>query len=140
MATIGAENKKVPGAENASLTIGSDLYAFAQDYNYDEGYEEIKDPVGGTTAPVLTPGTFDGNFESEMVYTSDLPTNFLTLTNGDLPVKTIALALKDVQSSPVTKTHTISNAKIFRQGIRKQRHNLVRYHLRAVYPQPVVVT
>lgn len=139
MTTIGTELKKVPGAR-ATLTIGSDTYAFVENYDFSEEYERHRDPVGGTTAPLLTPGTFMGEFNGEFIYSTDFPVDWMTLSSGDLPTKTITMPLQDAQVSPTTKTGTISNAKFFKWGGQKRRHALFRVNLSASYPAALVVT
>jgi hypothetical protein len=131
----GTELRKVPGAR-ATLTIEGNSYAYAENYDFSEEYEKLRDPVGGTNAPLLTAGTFMGDFNGEFIYTTDFPTDWMTLSSGDLPTKTITMPLQDVQSSPVTKTGTISNAKFFKWGGQKRRHNLFRVNLSASYPAP----
>ena len=85
---------------------------------------------------LLTPGTFRGSINGEFIYTYDFPVDWMTLTSGDLPTKSIAMALQDAEASPSTKTLTAANAKFFKWGGQKRRHNLFRVNLTASYPAP----
>lgn len=136
MTTLNTETKKVPGGRT-TLTIG-DIFSFAQSINFDESYDKIKDPIGGASA-ILTPGTFNGDADAEILFTTDatlLGTSgctLLVLTNGDLSTQTATLALQDT-ATPTTKTASMANSKVFAWGIRKSRHDLVRMRLAWSWP------
>jgi hypothetical protein len=135
----GTETKKVPGAR-ATLTIAANTYAAIEDYDFSEEYEKMRDPVGGTNAPFLTAGSFIGEFNCDLIYTTDAPVAWMTLTSGDLPATTITCPLQDTQASPTTKTMTILNAKTFKWGMQKRRGSLVRMTISASYPVAGIIS
>lgn len=139
MVTIGSEAKKVMGANGLSLLkVGSDTWALAENWSNDGGYKEIIEHPPGTNTPVIGVGGYLGEFESDVIYSTDFPTTLMTLTNGDLKLHTVVFTETD--SAGTTKTHTMLNVRIFRETHLVRKDSMVRERVRGVYGAPEVVT
>ena len=129
MVQIGSLDTKIMG-NVCSLTIGSDLYALAENFSFDEGYKEIVEPVPGTSTQVIGPGSFLGEFECDIIFSTDLPKNPFGFSAGDLARKSVVI---NTGSTP----WTAANCRIFRMGaplVRKD--GMVRARMRGLYPAP----
>jgi len=129
MVQIGTLDTKVLG-NVATLTIGSDLYAIAENFSYDQGYREIVEAVPGTPTQIIGPGSFLGEFECDIFYSTDISKNLMTWSAGDLAKRTVVITVGGV-------AWTAANVRIFRQGgplVRKD--GGVRMRLRGLYPAP----
>jgi hypothetical protein len=129
MVTIGSLDTKILG-NVATLTIGSDLYALAENFSYDQGYREIVESVPGTSTQIIGPGSFLGEFECDAFYSTDFPKNLMALSAGDLAKRSVVITVGGV-------AWTAANVRIFRQGgplVRKD--GSVRMRLRGLYPSP----
>jgi hypothetical protein len=114
----------------ATLTIGSSVYALAENFSFDQGYREIVEAVPGTNTQVIGPGGFLGEFECDAIFSIDFPKNLFGLATGDLAKQSIAIAAGGV-------TWTAANCRIFRVGapiVRKD--GMVRARIRGIYPAP----
>lgn len=137
MATLGSETEKVMG-NTAILKVGSNTWALAENWSYDEGYKEIVEHVPGTATPIIGVGGFQGEFEADVIYCTDFPTTLMTLTSGDLAKQTVEF--EETDSAALTKHHTMSNVRIFRQGNLVRKDAMVRMRIRGIYGAPCVVT
>jgi hypothetical protein len=129
MVNIGSLDTKVMGSL-ATLTIGTSVYALAENFSYDQGYKEIVEAVPGTTTQVIGPGGFLGEFESDVIFSTDFPKNLFDLTAGDLAKQSIVVTVG-------TAVWTAANCRIFRVGaplVRKD--GMVRARIRGIYPAP----
>ena len=126
---VGTLDTKVMG-QLATLAIDGGTYALAENFSYDQGYREIVEAVPGTATQAIGPGGFLGEFEADIIFSTDFPKNLMNLSAGDL------------QKHPITitagaSTWTAANVRIFRQGgpiVRKD--GMVRMRIRGVYPVP----
>ena len=129
--TIGSLDTKVMGGV-ATLTIGTDLYALAENYSFDEGYREIVEAVPGTHTQVIGPGGFLGEFECDAIFSADFPkgSTLFGLSSGDLTKRTVTIVAG-------AATWIAANVRIFRVGapiVRKD--GMIRARLRGIYPVP----
>lgn len=131
MTTIGGDplttTLKVPGA-NVGVQIGSDTYGLVEEHTWDSHYAENTDPVGGSSAQCLTAGARLTEVTLTCLFSTDMPTNWSALTNGDLPSVTVVFILMNVAGA--THTVTLPYCKIFRHGGRHQKDQLYRRTLR----------
>lgn len=140
MVTIGSELKKVDG-RLAVLNIGGDVWALAQTWEWDQGHRPLLEPVPGSVQQIVGVGAFDGGFETEALYTTDLPTTLQTIASNDLPKKTVTVTLTDQQTpTPTTKTLNYADVRFFRHGGSVRRDDMVRSRFRGIYPAPMTVT
>lgn len=126
---VGTLDTKVLGGL-ATLSIDGTVYALAENFSPDQGYREIVEAVPGTSTQVIGPGAFLGEFEADIIYSTDFPKNLMALAAGDLAKRTIVITAGSA-------TWTAANCRIFRQGgpiVRKD--GAVRMRLRGLYPAP----
>lgn len=135
--SFGSETEKVMGNRTV-LKIGGTIYALAENFSYDEGYKEIVEHVPGTPTPIIGVGGFQGEFEADIIYTTDFPTTLMTLTSGDLPTPDVVF--EETDAAALKKTHTLSDVRFFRLGNLVRKDAMVRARLRGVYGTPCVVT
>jgi hypothetical protein len=129
MVQIGSLTTKIMG-NVATCTIGDEIYALAENFSFDQGYREIVEAVPGTSTQVIGPGSFLGEFECDLIFSTDLPKNPFGLTSGDLAQKSVVITAGSA-------VWTAANVRIFRMGaplVRKD--GMVRGRLRGLYPAP----
>jgi len=128
---------KVPGAQ-VYVTIDSDTYGLVEGHTWEEHYGENTDPVGGSNAQVLTAGARLTEITLDLLFSTDRPTNWGQLQNGDLPFRTVVFLLVNVASPTVSATVTVPYAKIFRHGGKHTKDQLYRTTVRILSSALVV--
>jgi len=115
--TIGPSTKEIV-AKHAKLyiTTGGSRYFFAaaKGIRIRYAYDPIKEEVCGSQIRRVLTGPFDGDFEPEVLYTSDslLELNKVDATTLEVPVCTVEIEGKDVVSPQNTRRITVT-VKLF---------------------------
>jgi hypothetical protein len=143
MTTPTSETTKKVMGNCAIIKIDGTTFALIENWSYDEGYKEEIEYVPGTPTPVIGVSGFLGEFEGDIIYSTDYmtPATIFGYSSGDLTKHPIVI--EETDTTPVTptkKTHTLSNVRFFRHANLVRKGSMVRERLRGVYATQAVVT
>lgn len=141
--TTGLDNLKVPGSlvfmtmDDEPLGGGSPtLYLMPKAHSFKEGYKEIAEAGGGTNKPGMAVGAFKGTISMDLIYTTDLPTSWSTIVNGDLVTKQVVFYFMD-KLAHKTKI-TLTECRIYDHGGEHRNDEIYRRTVTISYPNPGV--
>lgn len=137
--TTGDFLQKVPSANCIMQIITggtTEQYAMVEDMAQKEDYKKELVPVGGTNQQVAGVGAFEGGFTANIVYSTDMPTNWSAVSNGDLAVRTVKIVLTDTQGTPIGKTMTLPLCRIYGHQLSRPKDGVVRRLIDITYLQP----
>ena len=140
----GKDNKKIPVA-NIFVMIdpdggtpgangGQTFYALLEGHSFDEAFKDERIPIGGTNVQVIGVGAYSGDGTLDLIFTTDLPNNEMAIVYGDLPTYTVRMVGLDSQSSPVTRTYTLSNVRFFKRSDTRAKDALYRRKWTIIWP------
>jgi len=136
--STGKNSLKVPGTL-VFLTIDDEpvgsaltLYALPETHDFEEGYRDIQDAVGGTNKPCMAVGVFAGQITAALIYTTDMPQTWSTIVNGDLVTKQIGFYF--MNNDAVKTKFTVPECRIYKHGGKHQKDNVYRRTITIHYP------
>ncbi|MFQ6052819.1 MAG: hypothetical protein ACE5OO_01135 [Candidatus Bathyarchaeia archaeon] len=92
----------------ATLTIGGDTYALATYIEAWWQYQIVENDALDSENPIQSTGNFRGHVTIRRIYSTDKDLLSIQAPSGGMvPETTITVALKDTQTTPVTKTWTL---------------------------------
>jgi len=136
--TTGRDDYKVPGSlvfitiDDEPVGSNQTLYALPETHDFEEGYRDIQEGVGGTNKPSMGVGVFSGQITATLLYTTDLPTTWSTIVNGDLITKQVGFYYMDRNATK--KKFTVPECRIYKHGGKHQKDNLYRRTVTIHYP------
>lgn len=111
MVTVGSQKTVVSGV-NGTLALNGNVYALAQTFNFQFGFNLEQEKVFGTSTPIINTAEFQGSGKMKILYSTEdtaAQEQFATLlTPVSGQVSSLAFSLTGVDVSSNTRKFTFS--------------------------------